>query len=38
VFDLNGASGIFTGSGLLLLSAMIIVFAGVRVTSPASEK
>jgi predicted MFS family arabinose efflux permease len=38
VFDLNGASGVFTGSGLLLLSAMIIVFAGVRVKSPASEK
>ena len=31
VFDLHGASGIFTGSGLLLLSAMVIVFAAVRV-------
>lgn len=38
VFDLNGASGVFTGSGLLLLTAMIIVFAGVRVKSPASEE
>ncbi|MBE0017353.1 MFS transporter, partial [Raoultella planticola] len=38
VFDLNGASGVFTGSGLLLLTAMIIVFAGVRVRSPASEE
>ncbi len=31
VFDLHGASGVFTGSGLLLLSAMVIVFAAVRV-------
>ncbi|EPX3544506.1 MFS transporter [Klebsiella pneumoniae] len=31
VFDLRGASGVFTGSGLLLLSAMVIVFAAVRV-------
>ena len=38
VFDLNGASGVFTGSGLLLLIAMIIVFAGVRVKSTVSEE
>lgn len=31
VFDLHGASGVFTGSGLLLLGAMVIVFAAVRV-------
>lgn len=31
VFDLHGASGVFTGSGLLLLSSMVIVFAAVRV-------
>ncbi len=30
VFDLHGASGVFTGSGLLLLSAMVIVFAAVQ--------
>lgn len=38
VFDLNGASGVFTGSGLLLLSAMIIVFTSVRVKSTVSEE
>ena len=32
IFDISGASGVFTGSGLLLLSAMLIVFIGVRVT------
>jgi predicted MFS family arabinose efflux permease len=31
VFDLNGASGVFAGSGLLLVTAMVIVFMGVRV-------
>ncbi|STT26990.1 putative inner membrane transport protein [Klebsiella pneumoniae] len=31
MFDLHGASGVFTGSGLLLLSSMVIVFAAVRV-------
>lgn len=31
VFDITGASGVFTGSGLLLLSAMVIVLVGVRV-------
>ncbi|WP_159869106.1 MULTISPECIES: MFS transporter [unclassified Raoultella] len=31
VFDITGASGVFTGSGVLLLSAMIIVLVGVRV-------
>lgn len=30
VFDLSGASGVFTGSGVLLVSAMLIVFIGVR--------
>jgi len=32
VFDLSGANGVFTGSGLLLVTAMVIVFAAVRVT------
>ncbi len=36
VFDLHGASGVFTGSGLLLVSAMVIVFAAVRVKPVAS--
>ncbi|HGP4138988.1 TPA: MFS transporter [Enterobacter roggenkampii] len=31
VFDLNGASGVFAGSGLLLVTAMVIVFMGVKV-------
>lgn len=31
VFDLNGASGVFTASGVLLVAAMVMVFAGVRV-------
>jgi len=31
VFDLNGASGVFAGSGLLLVTAMVIVLMGVRV-------
>lgn len=35
VFDLNGASGVFLGSGVLLLSAMVIVFARVRVNGVA---
>lgn len=35
VFDLNGASGVFMGSGILLLSAMVIVFARVRVNAVA---
>lgn len=35
VFDLNGASGVFLGSGVLLLSAMVIVFARVRVNTVA---
>ncbi|RBP66612.1 hypothetical protein DES54_103142 [Brenneria salicis ATCC 15712 = DSM 30166] len=30
VFDLSGASGVFTGSGVLLVTAMLIVFLGVR--------
>jgi predicted MFS family arabinose efflux permease len=30
IFDVSGASGVFTGSGLLLLTAMFIVFIGVR--------
>jgi predicted MFS family arabinose efflux permease len=32
VFDLSGANGVFTGSGLLLITAMVIVLAAVRVT------
>ena len=31
VFDLNGASGVFAGSGFLLVMAMVIVFMGVKV-------
>lgn len=31
VFDLNGASGLFTASGVLLVAAMVMVFVGVRV-------
>jgi predicted MFS family arabinose efflux permease len=31
VFALSGASGVFTGSGLLLITAMVIVFVGIRV-------
>ena len=30
VFDLNGASGVFTASGVLLVAAMMVVLAGVR--------
>ncbi|HBM2888679.1 TPA: MFS transporter [Klebsiella oxytoca] len=38
VFDLNGASGVFVGSGLLLVSAMVIVLFAVRVKPVASEE
>ncbi|TAT64439.1 MFS transporter, partial [Enterobacter cloacae] len=31
VFDLNGASGVFAGSGFLLVTAMVIVLMGVKV-------
>ena len=31
VFDLSGASGVFVGSGFLLVTAMVIVFMGVKV-------
>jgi MFS family permease len=34
VFDLNGASGVFVGSGVLLVSAMVIVLFAVRVREP----
>ncbi|WP_419058293.1 MFS transporter [Kluyvera georgiana] len=37
VFDLNGASGVFTASGVLLVVAMMVVLAGVRVKAPAAE-
>lgn len=37
VFDLNGASGVFTVSGVLLVAAMVMVFAGVRVKPAAAE-
>ena len=37
VFDLNGASGVFTVSGVLLAAAMVMVFAGVRVKPAAAE-
>lgn len=30
IFDMSGASGVFTGSSVLLLSAMAIVFIGVK--------
>ena len=38
VFELNGASGVFAGSGLLLVSAMVIVLFAVRVKPVASEE
>ena len=38
VFDLHGASGVFTGSGLLLLTAMVVVFTAVRVKPVASAE
>lgn len=37
VFDLNGASGVFTVSGVLLVAAMVMVFAGVRVKPVTAE-
>lgn len=37
VFDMNGANGVFTVSGVLLVAAMVLVFAGVRVKTPAAE-
>jgi len=37
VFDMNGANGVFTASGVLLVAAMVMVFAGVRVKSAAVE-
>lgn len=37
VFDMNGASGVFTASGVLLVVAMLVVFAGVRVKPVAAE-
>lgn len=37
VFDLNGASGVFTVSGVLLVAAMVMVFAGVRVKPVTTE-
>ncbi len=37
VFDLNGASGVFTVSGMLLVAAMVMVFAGVRVKPVTAE-
>lgn len=38
VFDMNGANGVFTASGVLLVAAMVMVFAGVRVKpAPAEE-
>jgi len=38
IFDMSGASGVFTGSGFLLLSAMVIVFAGVKVKPVARDE
>ena len=37
VFDMNGANGVFTVSGVLLVAAMVLVFAGVRVKTTAAE-
>lgn len=37
VFDLNGASGVFTVSCVLLVAAMVMVFAGVRVKPVTTE-
>ncbi|MFG0515318.1 MFS transporter [Kluyvera intermedia] len=37
VFDMNGASGVFTASGVLLVVAMGVVFAGVRVKPVVAE-
>ncbi len=37
VFDMNGASGVFTASGVLLVVAMGGVFAGVRVKPVVAE-
>ncbi|MFP3098827.1 MFS transporter [Kluyvera sichuanensis] len=37
VFDLNGASGVFTVSGVLLVAAMVMVFVGVRVKPVTTE-
>ncbi|WP_052285483.1 MFS transporter [Kluyvera genomosp. 1] len=37
VFDMNGANGVFTASGVLLVAAMVMVFAGVKVKPAAIE-
>ena len=37
VFDMYGANGVFTVSGVLLVAAMVLVFAGVRVKTTAAE-
>ena len=34
---MNGANGVFTVSGVLLVAAMVLVFAGVRVKTTAAE-
>ena len=38
VFDMNGANGVFTASGVLLLAAMVMVFAGVKVKAATAEE
>lgn len=38
VFDMNGANGVFTASGVLLVVAMVMVFAGVKVKAATAEE
>ena len=38
VFDMNGATGVFTASGVLLVAAMVMVFAGVKVKAATAEE
>ncbi|SQC34647.1 MFS transporter [Kluyvera cryocrescens] len=38
VFDMNGANGVFTASGVLLVAAMVMVFAGVKVKAATAEE
>ena len=38
VFDMNGANGVFTASGVLLVAAMVMVLAGVKVKAATAEE
>lgn len=38
VFDMNGANGVFIASGVLLVAAMVMVFAGVKVKAATAEE